>query len=64
MPATLTITPWPDPLLDTAGAGNSPAWEGGRYLKRRIKGAPEVPICARSHMVPSVVRARRSVLLP
>jgi hypothetical protein len=24
MPATLTITPWPDPLLDIAGAGTSP----------------------------------------
>jgi hypothetical protein len=24
MPATLTITPWPDPLLDTTGAGISP----------------------------------------
>ena len=24
MPATLTITPWPDPLLDTQGVGTSP----------------------------------------
>jgi hypothetical protein len=24
MPATLTITPWPDPLLDTQGVGTCP----------------------------------------
>jgi hypothetical protein len=48
MPATLTITPWSDPLLDTTEAGTSPGlWK-----------APDAATAADAH--PCAVRARRA----
>jgi hypothetical protein len=62
MPATLTITPWPDPLLDTTGVGNyPPARSTADPSKRRIKGAPDVPIWRELGHSSGDVRCWRSV---